>query len=161
MESLTHSEAEDVLTVEDYGAIRRAHRDGKPIKQIVREFGHARNTVRKALRQPQPGPPPATRERPAPVLGPFHATIDRILADDEDAPPKQRHTAAQIYRRLRDESGYRGVYAQVNRSNPIDAPTPGNLRSVNRLARLSYRPPELTLPNRSQPSTVVSNTTPV
>ena len=115
MESLTHSEAEDVLTVEDYGAIRRAHRDGKPIKQIVREFGHARNTVRKALRQPQPGPPPATRERPAPVLGPFHATIDRILADDEDAPPKQRHTASQIYRRLRDESGYRGVYVQVQR----------------------------------------------
>jgi hypothetical protein len=49
------------------------------------------------------------------VLGPFHATIDQILADDEDAPPKQRHTTAQSYRRLRDESGYRGVYAQVQR----------------------------------------------
>ena len=31
MESLIHTEAEDMLTVEDYGAIRRAHRDGKLI----------------------------------------------------------------------------------------------------------------------------------
>ena len=92
-----------------------AHRDGKSIKQIVREFGHVRNTVRKVLRQPLPGPLPATRDRSAPVLGPFHETIERILADDENAPPKQRHTAAQIYRRLRDEQGYRGVYAQVQR----------------------------------------------
>ena len=41
--------------------------------------------------------------------------IDRILADDEEAPPKQRHTAAQIHRRLRDEHGYPGGYAQVQR----------------------------------------------
>ncbi len=49
------------------------------------------------------------------VLGPVGPIIDRILADDEDAPPKQRHTAAQMFRRLRDEYGYRGGYAQVRR----------------------------------------------
>jgi transposase len=37
------------------------------------------------------------------------------LVDDETAPPKQRHTAAQVFRRLRDEHGYRGGYAQVQR----------------------------------------------
>lgn len=115
MESLIRTEAGDVLTVDDYGAIRRAHRDGMPIKQIAREFGHARNTVRKVLKQAQPSPMPATRERSVPVLGPFHAIIDQILVDDEKAPAKQRHTAAQIHRRLRDEYGYRGVYAQVQR----------------------------------------------
>ena len=115
MESLTRTEAEEVLTVDDYGAIRRAHRDGTPIKQISRELGHSRNTDRRILRQSRPCPIPTPRERSAPVLGPFHPVIDQILADDENAPPKQRHTAAQIYRRLRDEHGYRGVYAQVQR----------------------------------------------
>ncbi len=31
-------EGKDVLTVDDYGAIRRARRDGKSIRQIAREF---------------------------------------------------------------------------------------------------------------------------
>ena len=39
----------------------------------------------------------------------------RFFCDDETAPPKQRHTAAQVFRRLRDEHGYRGGYAQVQR----------------------------------------------
>ena len=56
-----------------------------------------------------------TRRRPAPLLGPVETIIDQILRDDEDAPPKQRHTAAQLFRRLRDEYGYRGGYAQVRR----------------------------------------------
>jgi transposase len=102
-----------VLTVDDYGAIRRARRDGKSIRQIAREFGLSRITVRKALKQPVPVA--KVRDRPAPKLGPFQAAIDQILADDESAPPKQRHTAAQVYRRLRAESGYLGGYAQVQR----------------------------------------------
>ena len=32
-----------MLTVDDYGAIRRARRDGKSIRQIAREFGHGSN----------------------------------------------------------------------------------------------------------------------
>ncbi len=102
-----------MLTVDDYGAIRRARRDGKSIRQIAREFGLSRVTIRKALKHPEPIA--ATRNRPAPKLGPFQVTIDQILADDESAPPKQRHTAAQVFRRLRDEHGYPGGYAQVQR----------------------------------------------
>jgi transposase len=103
-----------VLTVDDYGAIRRARRDGMSIRQISREFGHTRKTVRHVLDHAEPQPTP-TRDRKAPVLGPVEPVIDRILADDEDAPPKQRHTAAQIHRRLRDEHAYPGGYAQVQR----------------------------------------------
>ncbi len=102
-----------MLTVDDYGAIRRARRDGKSIRQIAREFGLSRVTIRKALKHPEPVA--ATRNRPAPKLGPFQATIDQILADDESAPPKQRHSAAQVFRPLRDEHGYPGGYAQVQR----------------------------------------------
>lgn len=113
MDSLTRTEAKEVLTVDDYGAIRRARRDGKSIRQIAREFDHSRNTIRKMLKHPEPSP--TTRNRFAPKLGPFHGIIDQILLDDEAAPPKQRHTAAQVLRRLRDEHDYRGGYAQVQR----------------------------------------------
>jgi transposase len=37
------------------------------------------------------------------------------LADDEHAPPKQRHTAMQVFRRLGTEHGYTGCYGQVQR----------------------------------------------
>jgi transposase len=104
-----------VVTVDDYGAIRRARRDGMSIHQIARQFGHSRTTVRHALGHPDPHPEPLTRNRSAPRLGPFQAVIDQILRDDETAPPKQRHTAAQLFRRVRDEHGYRGGYAQVQR----------------------------------------------
>jgi transposase len=104
-----------VVTVDDYGAIRRARRDGMTIRQIARQFRHSRKTVRHALMHADPHPEPLTRDRPAPKLGPFQSIIDQILIDDETAPPKQRHTAAQVFRRLRDEHGYRGVYVQVQR----------------------------------------------
>jgi transposase len=104
-----------VVTVDDYGAIRRARRDGLSIRQIARQFGHSRTTVRHALTHADPHPEPLTRSRPAPRLGPFQALIDQILRDDEAAPPKQRHTAAQVFRRIRDERGYEGGYAQVQR----------------------------------------------
>jgi transposase len=113
MESLTRTEAKEVLTVDDYGAIRRARRDGKSIRQLAREFNHSRITIRKLLKHPEPTP--AARNRSAPKLGRFHGIIDQILQDDETAPPKQRHTAAQLCRRLRDEHDYRGGYAQVQR----------------------------------------------
>jgi transposase len=104
-----------VLTVDDYGAIRRARRDGKSIRRIASEFEHSRNTIRKILKQAEPNPIPSTRDRFAPLLGPVQAVIDQILIDDQAAPPKQRHTAAQLFRRLRDEHSYRGGYAQVQR----------------------------------------------
>jgi len=99
--------------VDDYGAIRRARRDGWSIRRIAREFGHSRITIRKILEHPEPNP--TTRNRFAPKLGPFHGIIDQILVDDQTAPPKQRHTAAQVHRRLRDEHDYHGGYAQVQR----------------------------------------------
>ena len=103
-----------MLTVDDYGAIRRARRDGMSIRQISREFGHTRKTIRHVLDHAEP-PAPTNRDRKAPRLGPVVSIINRILADDEDAPAKQRHTAVQIHRRLREEHAYPGGYAQVQR----------------------------------------------
>lgn len=104
-----------MLKVDDYGAIRRARRDGKSIRQIARELNHSRNTVRKILGQAEPEPIPQKRVRNAPQLGLYLPLIQQILKDDESAPPKQRHTAAQIYRRLCLEHQYQGSYSQVRR----------------------------------------------
>jgi len=104
-----------MLTVDDYAKIRLAHRDGMSIREIARTFGHSRRKVREVLAQAQPKPYTRSKPAPAPILGTFHAVIDAILADDEQAPPKQRHTAMQLFRRLRDEHGYPGGYDQVRR----------------------------------------------
>jgi transposase len=104
-----------MLTVDDYAKIRLAHRDGMSIRDIARTFHHSRYKVRQILSHAEPRPYTRTQPPPAPVLGPFHAVIDALLAADEQAPPKQRHTAMQLYRRLRDEYAYHGGYAQVRR----------------------------------------------
>jgi transposase len=104
-----------VLTLDDYCAIRLARRDGSSIRQIARTLGHSRRKVREALANPQPEP--YTRSKPVthPKLGPFLAIIAAILAEDERAPRKQRHTAMQLHRRLVAEHGYRGGYDAVRR----------------------------------------------
>jgi transposase len=104
-----------MLTVDDYAKIRVAHRDGMSIREIARRFGHSRRKVREILANPQPKPYTRTKPKHAPVLGSFHAILDGVLADDENAPPKQRHTAMQLFRRLRDEYSYPGGYDQVRR----------------------------------------------
>jgi transposase len=104
-----------MLTVDQYGDLRRAHRDGMSIRDIARTFHHSRYKVRRILAEAEPRPYTRTQPPPAPILGTFHAVIDAILAADEQAPPKQRHTAMQLYRRLRDEYAYSGGYDQVRR----------------------------------------------
>ncbi len=104
-----------MLTVDDYGQIRRAFRDGMTIREIARTFHHSRRKVREVLANAQPKPYTRRQPPPAPVLGPFHAVIDAILAADEEAPRKQRHTAMQVFRRLCAEHGFSGGYDQVRR----------------------------------------------
>lgn len=47
------------------------------------------------------------------VVDPFTGIIDAILKADEEAPRKQRHTVAKLFRRLRDEHQYPGGYERV------------------------------------------------
>jgi transposase len=104
-----------MLNVDHYLQIRLLHRDGLSIRQIARRLGHGRETIRKALAEPAPRGYTRTRPVNYPKLGPFLASIEQILKDDESAPRKQRHTAARIYQRLLDEQGYLGKYDQVRR----------------------------------------------
>ena len=105
-----------MLKVEDYGRIRRAHRDGMSIREIARTFGHSRRKIREALAQAEPRPYTLSLPRPRRVLTDVHQQwIGAILVEDEQAPRKQRHTGAQLFRRLRDEEQYVGSYDQVRR----------------------------------------------
>jgi transposase len=102
-------------TVDDFARIRQALRDGLSARQIAKQFGVGRDTIRKAKSYAEPPPYTLSQPRPAPVFGPFRSFVDEILAADEAAPRKQRHTASQIYRRLVAEKGYTGKYDQVRR----------------------------------------------
>jgi transposase len=80
---------------------------------VAREFGVARESVRKMLRY---AVPPGYRREQAvqrPKLGPWLGVIDAILKDDQNQPKKQRHTAKRIFDRLREEHGYGGGYTVV------------------------------------------------
>lgn len=103
-----------MLTVEDYAKIRRAHRDGMSIRAIAKQYHRSRRKVREALEAPEPEPYTRTKPPAAPKLGAFMPLIDEILQADQLAPPKQRHTAAQIFRRIVKE-GFSGGYDQVRR----------------------------------------------
>ena len=94
-----------MLTADDCGRIR-LHRDGMSIHELASTVHHSRTRIRQILKEAQPRPCTRSKPPPAPILGAFHAAIDAILAADADAPPKQRHTAMQVIRRLRD--GKRG-----------------------------------------------------
>lgn len=104
-----------MLKVDQYSFIRTAHRVyGKTIKQIARETGHSRNTIKRVLRGEYGGYKP--REHPFyPALGPYTGIIDKWLSDDKDQPKKQRHTAVRVFHRLQQEFGFTGSETTVRR----------------------------------------------
>ncbi len=101
--------------MDQYEYLRTAHRVyGKNISELVRQTGHSRNTIKKALR----GEPWGYKEREQqllPVLGRYRSTIEEWLRGDKEQPKKQRHTARRIYNRLRVEQGYQGSESNVRR----------------------------------------------
>ena len=82
-----------MLTVDQYEYIRTAYRVyGKKIRQIARDTGHSKNTIKKALHSQFVGYQPRARQ-PYPVLGPYLGIVDSWLKADKHSPKKQRHTA--------------------------------------------------------------------
>jgi transposase len=104
----------EVYTVELYARVRRAVVvDKMSEREAARQFGLARETVRKMLRYSVP--PGYRRQQPArrPKLDAWVAAIDQILEHDKTESKKQRHTAKRIFERLRDEHSYTGGYTIV------------------------------------------------
>ena len=104
----------EVYTVELYARVRRAvFVDRMSEREAARQFGLARETVRKMLQYAVP--PGYRRQQPVrrPKLEAWVGTIDQILKQDQARGKKQRHTAKRIFERLRDEHGYTGGYTIV------------------------------------------------
>lgn len=107
--------------VEQFERIRKDSRtEGLSIRELSRRHGVHRRTVRQALSSAAP-PTRKVPERTSPVLGPWEEIVRAWLVADRDAPPKQRHTARRVWRRLHDdydvivaESTVRGFVAKVN-----------------------------------------------
>ena len=100
--------------MELYARVRReVYVEGKNERQVAREYGLARETVRKMLRYS--APPGYRRQQPAkrPKLDPWVGVIEAILEEDRRRPRKQRHTAKRIHQRLREEQGFGGGYTIV------------------------------------------------
>jgi transposase len=106
---------EETISAEDQEEIRRAYFiEGKSLRQIARELGHSRKTVRKAIESAEPIPYTLKNPRPAPVLGPHMARIDELLEENERLPRKQRYTGHKIYEDIWAQ-GYRGSESSVRR----------------------------------------------
>ncbi len=104
-----------MLKVDQYDFIRASFRVyGKKVKQIARETGHSKNTIKKILG----GEYEVYKKRdnqPFPVLEPYLGIIDGWLEGDRESPRKQRHTAVGIYNRLGTEHGFKGAESTVRR----------------------------------------------
>ena len=99
--------------MDQYKYIRTAYRVYvKKIKQIARQTGHSKNTIKTVLKTEYVGYH-SRQKQSYPVLGPYIKSIDKWLANDKDSPKKQRDTGTRIYNRLKHEQNYQGPLSTV------------------------------------------------
>lgn len=97
-----------MITVDQIERIRRAYYlDKKSMRQIAKEEGHSRDTVRRALETAAPRQYTLSQGRPAPKLDQHKARIQELVAENERLPRKQRYTWQKIYQIIAKE-GYQG-----------------------------------------------------
>jgi transposase len=104
-----------MLIVETVARIRREFFvKGKSIKEIVRDLGVSRNTVRKVVRS---GATAFSYERsvqPLPKLGPWASELDGLLEANGRKARRERLTMVRVFEELQG-LGYRGGYDAVRR----------------------------------------------
>ena len=104
-----------MLVVETIARIRREFFvKGKSIKEIVRDLGVSRNTVRKVLRSGETAFSYERSVQPLPKLGPWAADLERLLEANERKARRERLTLVRIFEELQG-LGYRGGYDAVRR----------------------------------------------
>jgi transposase len=123
----------EVVGVEQWAELRRLHFvGGKSIKQLARETGFSRNTIRGALRSKEP---PIYRRAPAgSVLDPFKEEIHRLLRED---PSLTGVRVRELLEPLGCRAGKTVVDDYLREVRPLFAPTPRTF------ARAVWRPGEV------------------
>lgn len=84
-------------------------------REIARQLGVSRDTVRKYATMEGCSPKPAVRKGRRSLIDAHSETVDSWLAADRLMPRKQRHTARRVYDRLVEEEGFQGSYSSVQR----------------------------------------------
>lgn len=84
-------------------------------REIARQLGVSRDTVRKYATMEDCSPKPAVRRGRRSLIDAHSETVDSWLAADRLMPRKQRHTARRVYDRLVEEEGFQGSYSSVQR----------------------------------------------
>ena len=98
-----------MLTMDEKAAIRHAVLvKGKSRRQVAREMGCSRNTVRKMLVDSSQPKYELRQARRSPVLGPYKSLLERWVEEDAKKPKKKRRTASRMYQLLKEEHGYQG-----------------------------------------------------
>ena len=75
---------------------------GKSLRQISRETGHDRQTVKKFVEQEDFNKPDPMKRRRSSKTDQYRDRVRGWLINDQTAPRKQRHTAHRVYHRLMD-----------------------------------------------------------
>jgi transposase len=103
-----------MLTVETVLKVRLARRDGQSVRKIAKKYRLSRNTVRKHLREEEVEPRYQRRQQPRPKLGPFVTELEKLLAEDQHRPIRERRSALLLFEELQ-RCGYQGAYDSVRR----------------------------------------------
>lgn len=93
--------------------IRRLHfRDGLPLREIARQTGLSRNTIRRWLRQAEVVEPRYPKRETKSVIDPWAETLSDWLRVDSHRPKRDRRTAFVLYQGIKQQ-GYAGGYGRV------------------------------------------------
>jgi len=104
-----------MISLETTAKVRRDHFvHGKSIKQISRERGISRNSVRKILRSGETTFEYERPDTPMPKLGAFVERLDAMLEANEKRAKRDRFRLTRVFDDLRRE-GYEGGYDAVRR----------------------------------------------
>lgn len=104
-----------MLIVETIARVRRDHHIlHKPIKQIARERGLSRNTVRKILRTDETSFSYERDHQPLPRLGGHVVALERMLEENQSKSRRERLTLMRMFELLQAE-GYDGGYDAIRR----------------------------------------------
>jgi transposase len=104
-----------MLVVETVARIRREHFvKGKTIREIARDLGVSRNTVRKVLRSGETSFEYERTVQPRPKLGRWAAEVDELLESNAAKPAREQLTLIRIFEEFR-ERGYDGGYDALRR----------------------------------------------
>src|SRR6201996_8589162 len=104
-----------MLVVEAIARIRREHLvKGKTIREIARELGVSRNTVRRVLRSGETSFEYEREVQPRPKLGQWTAELDKLLASNAAKAAREQLTLIRLFEELRGR-GYGGGYDAVRR----------------------------------------------